>query len=182
MASDLFTGDDPNSLLSPSHDEGKDPHEITGRKVLTRILAFFAVIIGVNAYMAHEAISTFSGVDTDSAYQAGRQFDREVAKANAQDAQHWRVEANVMRAADGDVVLDVSARDAAGAPLHGMTATALFARPTDRQLDRAIVVGENAPGHFRGTADIAAGQWDLIIDLSRAGERVFRSKNRVVVR
>jgi nitrogen fixation protein FixH len=182
MASDLFTEDDESSLLSPSRGRDKRPYEITGGKVLTWMLAFFAVIIAVNAFMAHEAISTFSGVDTDSAYQAGRQFEREVAKANAQDARHWRVEANVTRAADGDVVLDVSARDAAGEPLHGMTATALFARPADRGLDRAVVVHEDAPGHFRSSADIGAGQWDLIIELSRAGDRVFRSKNRVVIR
>ena len=84
-------------------------------------------------------------------------------------------------AADGSAILDIVARDAAGAPLTGLTATALFARPTDRRLDRNLAVSESAPGRFRGNVEIPAGQWDLVIDLSRQGERLFRSKNRVVL-
>jgi len=63
-----------------------------------------------------------------------------------------------------------------------MTATAVFARPTDRLLDRSAVVSEDAPGHFHGSAVLAAGQWDLVLELSRQGERLFRSKNRVIVK
>jgi nitrogen fixation protein FixH len=101
--------------------------------------------------------------------------------AKAQDQQHWQVDVNVTTAADGGAVLDIVARDAAGAPLTGLIATALFARPTDRRLDRSLAVSESAPGRFRGNVDVPAGQWDLVIDLSRQGERLFRSKNRVVL-
>jgi len=181
MSSDLFTDDETNSLLSPARGR-KAERELTGSMVLGLMVAFFAVIVGVNAFMAHEALSTFGGVDTDSAYQAGRLFEREVAKAQAQDAQHWQVEAKVARTGDGLAALDVSARDASGAPLAGMSATAQFERPTDRRLDRSVVVNEDTAGHFHGSADIAAGQWDLIIELSRHGERMFRSKNRVIIR
>ena len=30
--------------------------------------------------------------------------------------------------------------------------------------------------------ELAAGQWDLLIELSRQGDRVFRSKNRVFLK
>ena len=36
-----------------------EPRQLTGRMVLAMIVAFFAVIIGVNGFMAHEALSTF---------------------------------------------------------------------------------------------------------------------------
>jgi nitrogen fixation protein FixH len=150
--------------------------------VLGLMLAFFAVIIAVNAFMAHEALSTFRGLDTDSAYRAGQLYEHDVVMAEAQDAQHWHVEAKVTPAADGKAVLDVAARDAAGAPLTGMIASVVFARPTDRRLDRIVAVDEDAPGHFRGSAIIAAGQWDLILELSRHGDRLFRSKNRIVIK
>ena len=179
MSSDLFTDDDSFSSRSSGR---KGQRELTGRTVLGLILAFFAVIIGVNAFMAHEALSTFGGVDTDSSYQAGRLFEREVAKAKAQDAQHWRVEATVKPAAQGGASLDVVVRDKTGAPIHGLTATVVFERPTDRRLDRKATVSEVAPGHFLGASDIAVGQWDLLLELSRGGERQFRSKNRVVLR
>jgi len=171
-----------NELPSSLRARGTQPREITGWTVLALMLAFFGVVIGVNAFMAHEALSTFSGVETDSSYRAGQTFERDVAMAKAQDAKHWQVDAKVTPTAGGGASLDIAARDAAGKPLAGMVATALFARPIDRQLDRSITVSEDAPGHFHGVAEIPAGQWDLIIELSRQGDRLFRSKNRVVIR
>lgn len=188
MSNDLFAGDNPNVIpLRPlPRKEGKmadprQPRELTGWTVLYLILAFFAVIFGVNAFMAHEALSTFGGVETDSSYKAGQMFERDVAMAKAQDAQHWQVDARMTPAADGTTRIDIVAHDASGAPLTGLTATALFERPTDRRLDRTAVVSEGASGHFHGSAEIAAGQWDLVIELSRQGDRVFRSVNRIVV-
>jgi nitrogen fixation protein FixH len=188
--SNHHVGDGPANAAafrSPGREQAKTsrpgrPREITGRTVFALMVAFFAVVVSVNAFMAHEAVSTFGGVDTESSYRAGQMFEREVAMAKAQDAQHWRVEAKVTPATDGTTLLAIVARDAAGAPLAGMTATAMFVRPTDRRLDRAVDVAEDAGGHFRGSVAIAPGQWDLLIELSRQGERLFRSKNRVVIR
>jgi len=156
--------------------------EITGRMVLIGLLGFFGVVFAVNGLLVHEALSTFGGLETENPYRAGQMFEREVARAERQDAQHWQVEAKVTRAADGNANLRIVARDAAGAALAGLDAAARFERPTDRRLDRAVAVSEDAPGQFRGRAAIAAGQWDLVIELSRQGERMFRSINRIVLR
>ena len=123
---------------------GTRPREMTGRTVFALLTAFFGVVIGANAFLAHEALSTFGGVEIDSPYRAGQLFEREVAMAKAQDAQHWQIDAKVTPAVNGSTRLDILARDAAGVPLLGMTATALFARPTDRRLDRAVAVIEDA--------------------------------------
>ena len=153
----------------------------TGRTVLLSLLGFFGVIFLVNGVMIYEALSTLSGVDTDSAYQAGLQFEREVAESQAQDARHWRVDASLKASPRGER-LDVSARDAAGEPLGGMQASAVFERPTDRRLDRSVVLVEDAAGRFHGSAEVAAGQWDLVIELTHHGEQMFRSKNRIVLK
>jgi nitrogen fixation protein FixH len=167
---------------SPLWTAKKKPREVTGSMVLALMVGFFAIIFAMNAFMAREAISTFGGVETESSYRAGQTFERDVAMAKAQDAQHWQVDAKVTQAAGGGAVLDIVARDATGAPLRGLVATALFARPTDRRLDHTMAISEAAPGRFHGTVEIPAGQWDLVIDLSRQGERVFRSKNRIILR
>jgi len=150
--------------------------------VLVGLLAFFGVVVGANGMLVHKALSTFGGVETDSSYRAGQLFERDVAMAKAQDAQHWQVEAQVTPAADGSALLDIVARDEAGLAVAGIAATATFERPTDRRLDRSVAVSEDKPGHFRGSAAISPGQWDLVIELSRQGERQFRSKNRIVLR
>jgi len=150
--------------------------------VLVGLLAFFGVVLGANGLLVHKALSTFGGVETDSSYRAGQLFERDVAMARAQDAQHWRVEASVTPAADGSALLAIVAHDGTGLAVAGIDATATFERPTDRRLDRSVAVSEDAPGHFRGSAAISPGQWDLVIELTRQGERQFRSRNRIVWR
>jgi len=156
--------------------------EWKGWMVLVFMLAFFGVVIGVNAFMADVALSTFGGVDVDSSYRAGQMFERDVAMAETQDERHWHVDGKLTAAADGGKALDIAVRDSTGTPLTGLTATAEFTRPTDRRLDRIVSIREDAPGHFHGDVLLPAGQWDLVIELSRQSERQFRSINRVVVR
>jgi nitrogen fixation protein FixH len=158
------------------------PREWNGWTVLAFMLAFFGVVIGVNALMAHLAMSTFGGVDVDSSYRAGQMFERDVAMAETQDGRRWRVDGKIRQAADGTKTLDLAARDSSGAPLTGLTASAAFTRPTDRRLDRTVSLLEDEPGRFHGNAALPPGQWDLVIELTRQGERQFRSVNRVVIR
>ena len=153
---------------------------ITGRMVLVCLIAFFAVVFAANGILVGAALSTFSGLETSSSYQAGLAFGREMAAARAQDELHWRVTAHVSRATDATLV-DIDARDASGRPLAGLTATAHLAHPNDRRADRDVTLSEGTAGQFRGTAGPMIGQWDVIIELARDGERLFRSRNRVVL-
>jgi len=156
--------------------------ELTGRTVLICLVGFFAVVGAVNAVMVGAAISTFAGLESDSPYQAGLAFDEEIAAARAQRALHWQVQAEVARTDAGETMIEISARDAAGAPLPGLSATASLVHPTDRRLDRDLAMTPDGPGRFRGLTGTAVGQWDVVIELSRDGARKFRSKNRVVLR
>ncbi len=170
------------STMNVEKIEARSPRPLTGRMVLFCLLAFFGVVFAVNGVMIEAALSTFSGLETESAYQAGRKFEQEVALAKEQDGQRWRVNAKLAATADGSERVDIEARDAAGHLLTGLEAAAVFERPTDRRLDRAVAISQDSPGRFHGSATVAAGQWDLIIDLMRQGDRVFRSRNRVILR
>jgi nitrogen fixation protein FixH len=155
---------------------------VTGRTVLICLIAFFGVVAGVNAVMIRAATSTFGGVETESAYQAGRDFAHEVNAAHAQDALHWDVVAAITPTRGATSVVEVVARDSGGVLLSGLTASAQLVHPTDRRFDRAVSLIERAPGRFTGSAEQVTGQWDLVIELARGGERVFRSKNRITLR
>lgn len=154
---------------------------LTGWMVLLCLLTFFGVVSGVNGVLIYEALSTMRGVDTESAYQAGRMFERDVAMLKAQDARHWQVDARLTPTPDG-ARLDLVARDEAGQVLTGIAASASFERPTDRGLDREITLTEDSPGQYHGKTELIAGQWDLMIEISRQGEQLFRSRNRVVLK
>jgi len=158
----------------------KCPRPVTGRMVLICLIAFFGVVSLVNAIMIRFAVTTFGGVETASSYQAGLAFGREAAAARVQDERHWQVQARVLPAA-GATTVEIDARDAAGQPLAGLEASAHLAHPTDRRADQMVSLSEAVAGQSRGTAGALAGQWDLVIELSREGTRLFRSRNRVIL-
>ena len=74
---------------------------LTGRTVLICLIAFFAIVAAVNGIMIRAAISTFGGVETGSAFQAGQAFKHDIEAARAQQSRHWQVKANVRRADGG---------------------------------------------------------------------------------
>src|ERR1044072_9169149 len=88
---------------------------LTGRTVLICMIAFFAVISIANGIMIRAAVTTFGGVETGSAYQAGKAFKHETEAARAEDGRHWQVKAS-LRPAEGKTLIDIDARDATGRP------------------------------------------------------------------
>src|SRR5262249_27469984 len=164
-------------------DAGTSKARLTGRTVLLSILAFFAVIIGVNVTMMTLAIKTLPGTEVDNAYGAGLAYNREISAAQTQDARGWRVAAHVERKPDGHGSIDIEAHDASGSPLTGLAFSARLSRPTDQRADHRIALTERERGVYRGTAEnVSAGQWDLVIEADRGSERVFLSRNRLLLR
>jgi nitrogen fixation protein FixH len=158
---------------------GRAARPITGRTVLLYFLSFFGVIFAMNFYMVRVAISSFSGVETESAYKAGLSFKNDVAAAHAQDARHWSVEAILPRADASEMI--ITARDAQGQALAGLMPEVRLAHPTDKRRDVPLAFVEVTPGRFRCLTLTPEGQWDLVIGLKREAETVFRSKSRISV-
>jgi nitrogen fixation protein FixH len=158
------------------------PKLLTGRKVLFMLVAFFGVVFGVNFWMAKLAIDTLPGTEVDSAYSASLGYEKEIAAARDQNARNWKVDAHVQRGVDGGATLQVEARDGSGKPMSGLKFQGRFERPTDRRADLPVGLTEVGIGVYRGSAAlIAPGQWDLVLEGDAAGQRMFLSKNRVLL-
>jgi nitrogen fixation protein FixH len=155
---------------------------ITGRFVLIAVVSFFAVVIGVNMVMMRLAIATLPGTEVDSAYSASLAYQKEIQAAHRQNKRDWKVDAHLERQPDGTARLGVDARAQDGAPLAGLSVFGRLERPTDRRADQVFGMTESGGGSYRGAAQgVAAGQWDLVIEADRDGERLFLSRNRVVL-
>ena len=162
--------------------QARPPRPITGRKVLFMMVAFFGVVIGVNLIMMRLAIQTLPGTEVDSAYSASLAYEREITAAHDQNARNWSVDARIGRDSAGGATVQVEARDKDGTPMSGLKFQGRFERPTDRRADQPVALAETGAGIYRGNAPlIAAGQWDLVIEGVAAGQRMFLSKNRVVL-
>ncbi|WP_230532224.1 FixH family protein [Microvirga roseola] len=158
---------------------GRAPRQITGRAVLFCFIAFFGTVFAMNFFMVRMALSSFSGVETESAYKAGLSFKNDVAAAQAQDARHWAVEALVQRGDNASVT--ITARDAQARPLAGLTPEVRLAHPTDKRRGVALEFVELTSGQYRSLTPLPEGRWDLVIGLKREAETVFRSKSRVLL-
>ena len=158
------------------------PKPLTGGMVLLMLVVFFGVVFGVNGLLATLAIQTLPGTEVDSAYSASLGYAKEITAARDQDARAWKVNAHVQRAADGGATVQVEARDNKGMPMAGLTFQGRFERPTDRRADQPVGLTDVGGGIYRGTAAlIAPGQWDLVLEGDAAGQRMFLSKNRVLL-
>lgn len=153
---------------------------ITGRMVLAALVAFFGFVMLVNIVMVRAAITTFGGVDTPSSYQAGLVFKAEEAKAAAQVARNWTVDARIAPTADGNA-LSFEVRDAAGRPVTGADVIARLAHPVDERRDVPVAVSEVGAGVYSGRVAADPGQWTLDIEIVKGGERLFRSRNRIAI-
>jgi nitrogen fixation protein FixH len=160
----------------------RQPRPITGRFVLIVTSAFFAVVIGVNVLMMQLAMRTLPGTDVDSAYKASLAYQTEIDAARAQAERAWKVDAHVERRPDGSAAVRVEAHDGKGQPLAGVAFTGRLERPADKRADRELTLAEAGGGVYRGAlAELAPGQWDLVLEADAAGRRVFLSKNRVIL-
>src|ERR1700722_6344138 len=158
------------------------PKPLTGSKVLFMLLAFFGVVIGVNAIMAKLAIQTLPGTEADSAYSASLAYENEIAAAHDQNARNWQGDAHIQRGPEGGATPQVEARGNSGLPMSGLNFQGRFERPADRRADQAVALAEVASGVYRGGGPlIGPGQWDLGLEGDAAGQRLFLSKNRVLL-
>jgi len=158
------------------------PREVTGRTVLIWLVGFFGLVFLVNGIMAKAAISTFGGVQTQSSYKAGQNFEHEVALARAQDDLRWKVDGKLTLDRAGEAVLAMSVRDAEGQPVGGLTADARLWHPADSRRDHVIPMRKTAPGDFRGEARAEPGRWELIVDFYRGDKRMYRSRSEIVLK
>lgn len=168
---------------SPAHRERR----LTGRVVLLSLVGFFLVVASANAVMITAAVTTFGGAKTDSSYRAGQRYAAEKAAADAQDALRWKVDTMILttaataESAAPERIITVTAVDASAQPLDGLAAVIRLEHPTDTRRDQVATTEATGAGSYRGTVPAAPGQWDLVVELSRDGETLFRSRQRVYV-
>jgi nitrogen fixation protein FixH len=160
----------------------KPPREVTGTTVLLCFVGFFGVVATVNAIMMYAAITTFAGTETSSSYKAGLAYKQEEAAASAQAALNWQVDGQIVRTSSGAAMLTVDLKDARQAPVYGIDVAARLTHPLNARLDHDIPLSRTGDSSFRGVTEATSGQWTLIVEVARDGERLYRTKSRVVLK
>ncbi len=130
---------------------------LTGWHVLAMIVAFFAIIIGLDTWFATLAYTTFSGDVSSDPYQAGIMFNKTLAQRRREAALGWKVEADTSRPG----LLSLTFRDPAGTPLDGLTIDATLGRPATDVGKRILTFKAEGAGRYSAPTGDMSGGWDL---------------------
>ena len=126
--------------------------EITGKHVLIGTVSAFSVIIGVNIFMAVQAVRTFPGLETANSYGVSQTFNRD---KQAQEALGWTVEAM-----DDQENLFVYIRDAQGNPVEVAEIGGTLGRATTVTEDQTPEFTFNGEAYVAQTGVLAEGNWN----------------------
>ena len=145
------------------------PFQIRGWHVLVAFVAFFAVVIGIDAAMIYAAYKTFPGQTAKNPYEAGLAFNRQLLRREHERRMGWQVVAAV----EPDRSLTLQVRDAAGRPLDGLKSHLRLERPATT--NGAFSAPMKALGDGAYSADtrrLPPGAWDLQAVLSRDDDEI----------
>jgi nitrogen fixation protein FixH len=171
----------PYDATEPAVMPAREPRPITGRFVLITFIAFFSTIAAVNGVMMTLAIRTMPGLDVKNGYVASQAMNGEISAMRQQAERGWKADI-VVQLRSGSAPLAVRLRDRDGVPVTGLDVKARLAHPAVTRADHTATMTEASPGHY--TAEwpgILPGAWTIVVEADRGNERVFASRNRIVL-
>ncbi len=140
--------------------------------------AGLAVVVAVNGAMVAVGLSTWPGVTAQNHYRKGLDYNRHLDVLKEERQLGWRAVSSLERA-EGGAALAVEVADASGRPLAEAAVAARLLRPTHEGMDRTVALVGMGAGHWGALVeDLAAGQWDLEIDIRSGGQR-YRTRERM---
>jgi len=151
----------------------RPPFVVKGWHVAAGVVAFFAVVIGVDASFLVLAYRTHPGQVEAKPYETGLIYNAELARLRAQEALGWRAGAEA-RANGLEVVLE----DRGGRPLTGLRVSALLQRPATEQGRADVSLKETAPGRYEVRRALS-GAWDVRVEADGGAGRRFIAERRL---
>lgn len=155
--------------------------QITGRKVLIAMLAFFGVIIAVDSVMMYQAISTFGGIETADSYRKGVAYNQRIAQDAAQDALGWKQDVT-LDASTGTIAVTLTDRNGKG--VEGLAISVILGRPATDAFDTSSDLIDRGNGrHEAAVPNLQSGTWVVAVSARPAttpnAVALYQSKARI---
>jgi nitrogen fixation protein FixH len=155
---------------------------LRGVHVLWMLIAFFVLIIAVDAFFIARAVATFPGEQVKNSYVLGLDYNREVERRERQRDLGWRAEAGIVSETGQSLV--VRLRSAAGEPVSGLSLTARVYSAAAGGVDEAVTLQERGPGEYAAPMTLAAqARVEVAVSGFRPGEGapIFEATKTLVV-
>lgn len=163
---------------------GPDERVITGWHVLFAVLAFFGLVIAVNAAFIFVALETNTGVVANEPYRKGLRYNERIEFDREQAALGWK---HALSLSPDTRKLIVRIADKDGNPVLGLSVAATLGRPASGQEDQSLAFTEAEPGSYEtAIKPLNEGAYIATLELGRNnGERteaLYRAKERLWVK
>ncbi|MBT5940675.1 MAG: FixH family protein [Rhodospirillaceae bacterium] len=133
-----------------------DKNPVTGRSVLWWVISFFMVIFIANFFFIYFALTTWTGLSTENAYEKGVRYNETLDQGAQQKKLGWQ--SRVVLTKTGQ--LRISMLDRAGQPLTGLAVKANLIRPVIEGSDQQITLRETTPGIYQAAVRLShLGRW-----------------------
>jgi nitrogen fixation protein FixH len=141
----------------------------------------FAVVLAANGALVAFAFGSWTGLETQGAYEKGVAYNDTLAAAREQAALGWQVGITLAPGDDGRVRLEATFQDRNGRPPRLTAVTARLIRPTHSGHDLVLPLAKLESGRY-GVETIfpLPGQWDVRVRAEHAGGS-YQATRRVVV-
>lgn len=152
--------------------------ELTGRHVLFILLAFFGVMIAVNAYFTFVAVKSFRGEDVPRSYRQGLEYNQTLAARAEQERSGWTAGVNLVKddANPGKIILEFKDKDNRALP--GLVIHAKLRHPVDTNLDQLLSFTDAGEGRYIANPNPLTGHWTLEAD-AQQGDFVFKVRHEL---
>lgn len=169
----------PSSAAPAPRSTNGDPPPRWSKLIPWIFVGGFAIVIAVNGALIYFANSTFSGLETEHAYETGLHYNQSLEAAAAQEKLGWRGDIALSAEADGKRELTVLFADRLERPIDGLAVEAHLLRPANAGMDLNLTLAGKGNGRY--TADVtlpAPGQWDIRI-VARDAEHSWQKSERL---
>lgn len=145
-------------------------------------VAGFGVVVAVNAVLIVFAMTSWSGLETEQAYQKGLAYNETLAAATEQEARGWTTTLSFTPDGALSGALAFTLMDEGGEPILGAEVVARIVRPTVTGYDQTVVLESQGKGRYAARLDLPmAGQWQ--VDLEAVGKGLpYKRSERILVR
>ena len=145
-------------------------------------VAFFGVVLLANGAMIWLAFATWTGLETEGAYQKGLAYNRVLLDAQAQASLGWDVDLEFVQQAERTLAIQLALADRHGDLIEEASVSAAFVRPTHEGHDQVVTIPHRYGGAYQAEVALPlSGQWDVQLTIEAAGE-LWRTTRRIYVR
>ncbi len=136
---------------------------VTGRSVLWWVISFFVIIFLANIAFVYFALSSWTGLSTENAYEKGVRYNETIARAEAQRKLGWQSTVDF----DGDnLVVKLVGKD--GNFISGRIVQVEIIRPVHEGLDQKLKLREAGQGIYQAPLKIPqSGRWWVDISVGK---------------